>query len=264
MGEKMKKIIALSLLCTSMLLAEDTAFVTHTELGYVETSGNTETTAATVDFMGKKSWGDHSVQLDFDYLYGEQNSIENNNKLETVLNYDYKFSKNFGLNYLIGYKDDKFSGFDYQFYTGPGVKWHAHENDAHVLDFQSNVLYSKDSGSDKFYNDAAFTDETKYPFVPVKGIFKKDGQTNEYGAFFIQGDYEWKITESFKFLQMLNYRVDMKDSDIYFINSKSAVESKISDTFSMGINYKVSYVNTPPVGNERTDKTFTVSLIIDY
>ena len=261
----MKKIIALSVLCASVLFAEDTEFVTHTELGYVQTSGNTDTKSGSLDFMGKKSWGDNSIQFDLDYLYGEENSIENNNKLDTMLNYDYKFSKHFAFNYLVGYKDDKFSGFDYQFYTGPGVKYIAIDNEAHDLTFQTNILYSEDAEMDKFYD--ALGEEVKYPYVdPAKDPLGSTvaGKTTDYTSFFLKGDYAWKITESFKFIQMLSYRVDTEDSDIYFVNSKTGVESKISDVFSMGINYKVNYVNTPPVGNERTDKTFTASLIIDY
>ena len=34
--------------------------------------------------------------------------------------------------------------------------------------------------------------------------------------------------------------------------------------FSMGVNYKITYVNQPPEGNEETDKVFTVALIINY
>lgn len=261
----MKKIIGLSLLCAAMLYAEETGFVTHTELGYVQTSGNTDTKSGTLDFTGKKSWEKSSLQLDVDYLYGEENGIENSNKLESELNYDYKVADHFALNYLVGYKDDKFSGFNYQFYTGPGVKYKAIENDAHKLSFQFNALYSRDSQMDKFYD--ALGEEIKYPYVdPSKdlAVSTVPGITDEYGSFLLKGDYSWKITDSFKFLQMLSYRIDAEDSDIYFINSKTGVESKISDVFSMGVNYKVAYVNTPPAGNERTDKTFTVSLIIDY
>jgi len=267
----MKKIIALSLVCFTLAIADENTekenpFVTHTELGYVSTSGNTDTKSGSLDFMGKKSWGKHSVQLDVDYIYGEQDGIENNNKLDTKLNYDYSFTERFGFNYLVGYKDDKFSGFDYQFYTGPGVKYTALKGEVHNLSFQSNILYSLDQESDKFYSDAALTVETPYPFVPVKGPFKDpaSGQSSDYSAFFIQGDYSWQFTEATKFVQMLSYRVDMGDADVYFINSKTGVESKISDIFSMGISYKVDYVNEAPAGNVNTDKTFMVSLIMDY
>ena len=240
-------------------------YATHVELGYVSTSGNTDTKSGSFDGMTKAEWGKNALKLDIDYLYGEEDDIENNNKFIAELNYDYKFSEKFSFNYFTGYKIDKFSGFDYQLYTGPGAKYHALNSDAHILDFQSNVLYSEDSEMDKFYD--ALGNEVKYPYVdPAKDPLgtKESGETNDYASFFIKGDYTWTITESFKFLQMLNYRVDLEDEDVYFVNSKTAFESKINGTFSMGVNYKVSYVNSAPDGNERTDKTFTVALIIDY
>jgi len=240
-------------------------FSNHTELGYVETSGNTDTTSSSLDFMQKAEWGKHVFQLDVDYLYGEEDSVENNNKLEAMLNYDYKIGEKFAFNYLVGYKDDKFSGFDYQFFTGPGVKYLAIKTEAQTLDLQANILYSKDSETDKYYDING--DEIEYPYDDPSrdsSVRTDKGKTDDYGSFFIKGDYTWQILDNLKFIQMLSYRVDLEDEDIYFVNSKSALESKISDIFSMGVNYKVTYVNSPPDGNVNTDKVFTVSLIMDF
>ena len=263
----MKKVVGLLLAMTLRLMAEEsTEFITHTELGYVSTSGNTNTKSGSLDFAGKQTIEKHSLKLDFDYLYGEESGVENNNKLITEINYDYRFAKHFTFNYLAGYKNDKFSGFEYQVYTGPGTKYIAVDNETHKLNFQANILYAKDVHMTKYYNDAQKLDdnETKYPYYPEKGTFETPGSTNEYGSYLIKGDYTWAITEGFKFIQELSYRGDFEDSDIYFVMSKTAVESKINGTFSMGVNYKVDYTNTPPEGNVRTDKTFTASLIIDY
>ena len=264
---KIKKVLGLSLLVwTTFAYAEETAFTTHTELGYVSTSGNTNTKSASIDFVGKQKWDEHSIQLDVDYLYGEQEGIETNNKLITVLNYDYLFSERVGFNYITGYKEDRFSGFDYQFYTGPGIKYDAIKNDTHTLALQSNIVYSVDKEMDKFYTDPAYTIETPYPYSPVKGAFKDpaSGKKNDYSSYLLQAHYLWNITKTFKFTQDLSYRSSFESSDNYFVQSKTGVASKISDIFSMGINYKVDYVNQPPAGNVRTDKTFTASLIIDY
>jgi putative salt-induced outer membrane protein len=241
-------------------------YSSHVELGYVETSGNTDTKSGSFDGMAKAEWGKNVLKLDLDYIYGEEDSIENNNKLIVELNYDYHFAKKFAFNYLVGYKDDKFSGFEYQLYTGPGVKYGAIRSDEHILDFQTNILYSQDVEMDKFFNDVALSDETKYPYDPVKGAFKDpdSGKTETYTSFYIKGDYAWKITDTSKFTQVLSYRVDTGDMDVYFINSKTGFESKINSTFSMGVNYKVDYVNRPPEGNENTDKTLTVALILDF
>ena len=260
----MKRVLGLSLLmCAGSVLAEDTGFMTRTELGYVSTSGNTNTKSGSVDFGGKQAWDTHAIALEIDYLYGEQEGVENNNKLISVLNYDYKFTDALALNYLTGYKDDKFSGFDYQFYTGPGLKYTAIKSDIHTLGLQGNIVYSIDSIADKDYDAAGV--EIKYPnptnIIPVTTV---NGQTNEYSSYLMQGTYSWNITKTFKFTQDLSYRSSFEDTNNYFVYSKTGVASKISNILSMGINYKVDYTNEAPAGNVRTDKTFTASLIIDY
>ncbi len=262
----LKRALGLSLLAAaSLVLAEDTAFTTHTELGYVSTSGNTNTKSGSVDFVGKQKIDKHSLQFDIDYLYGEQEGIETNNKFITSLNYDYQFAEDFAFNYIISYKNDKFSGFDYQFYTGPGLIYDAVKTDAHTLHFQGNIVYAIDEGTDKYYD--ALGVEIKYPYInpPIDpAIPLVPGVTNEYASYLLQGNYVWKVTETFKFLQDLSYRSEFGDTKNYFVYSKTAVSSKINGNFSMGLSYKVDYTNMPPVGNEYTDKTFTAALIIDY
>jgi len=265
-AQGMKKVLGLSLLVWATFgLAEETGFTTHTELGYVSTSGNTDTTSGSLDFVGKKKWDKHSVQLDLDYLYSEQDGIENNNKLISELNYDYQFADDFAFNYLVGYKDNKFSGFDYQFYTGPGIKYDAIKNEVHTLALKGNIVYSVDEGTDKYYD--ATGAEIKYPYVdPSKDSATTivAGETNKYSSYLLEGAYAWNITKSFKFIQDLSYRGSFESSDTYFVHSKTGVSSKINSMFSMGLNYKIDYTNLPPAGNVRTDKTFTASLIIDY
>ncbi len=259
----MKKGLWLSLLGATLLFGDNT-LKTHTELSYVNTQGNTDTNAFSLDFAGAKSWGAHTAKLDFDALYGTDNGIETRNKITTEFNCDYRFNEHFALNYLLGYKNDKFSGFDYQFYTGPGIKAILLDSTQHKLNVQANVLYSVDETMDKYYNaDGA---EITYPYPDGKAgaISKIEGESDEYTGYALKTDYTWQIRENLKFLQEASYRGDFEDSKRYFVCSKTALESKISSIFSLGLSYKVDYTNLPPAGNEYTDRTFMTSLIIDY
>lgn len=245
--------------------APKSEFVTHTELSYVQTEGNTQTEAFSLDFGGKQAWGAHSVKLDIDALYGSEDRVENKNRIFSELNYDWQFAKYFAINYLVGYKNDKFSGFDYQFYTGPGAKYIALQNDTFLLDFQGNFLYNADQEMERYYTDANLTDEVAYPYPDgTAGLTRVDGAYDDYYGYILKGNFSWVIIEGFKFVQEASYRGDFEEQKRYFAFSKSGFESKISDIFSMGISYKVDYTNLPPEGNERTDTTFMTSLIIDY
>ncbi len=269
----MKKTFLLSLFAASTLAAASSGdvkidgtdkLVTHTELSYVQTEGNTDTAAFALDFAGKKAWGVTSLGLDVDAIYGTQDNIENKNRVIGELNLDYKLTDRFALNYVAGYKTDKFSGFDYQFYTGPGFKYIAVDTKAHHLDFKGNLLYSIDQGSDKYY-DINSSDEIKYPYPDGKSnTTKTDGTYSDGYGYMVALNYYWQITQNFKFLQEASYRSGFDNPKNYFVVSKTGIESKLSDMLSMGVSYKINYTNLPPAGNELTDKTLLISLIIDY
>ena len=235
----MKKIVISTLVVSSLLLASDAnKFVTHTELGYIQTSGNTDTKTFNLDAKAKKAFDLHSLSLTLDAQYAKDTNVETKNKFATELGYSYKFSDKLSFGYLAGYKKDKFSNYDYQFYTGPSIGYKLIESDSHNLNAEGSILMSKDD-------------------------IRNSNQTEEYVAYRAKGVYEWKILENLKFDQEVGYRGSFEDSQNYFVDSKSALTSKLTDMFSAGISYKIDYVNLSGP-KEHTDKTFTANLIIDY
>ena len=213
-------------------------YTTKTELSYSNTKGNTNTERFALDFHGERKREKHIITLDVDALTSSSNGNEDNNKWLAVLQYDRELTKKVFLNYLVSYGEDKFSGFDYQFNTGPGIRYKLFNTDEHKLDMRSNILYSKDK--------------------------LDDGTTNEYGAFLAGFQYKWNILKNLAFIQNAFYKAEVDQSSNYFVMSKTAIENKINDTFSLGMSYKVDYKNQPPSTNKRTDRTFLASFIINY
>lgn len=176
------------------------------------------------------------------------------------------------VNYLAGYKRDPFAGFKLQAYTGPGLKYIAVKNETINLDFQTNILYSYDDELTKYYgtNKADGTpdpdSEIVYPYADGTSAanITVPGKQNSYTGWMLKGNFLWQINENVKATQYLSFRSDFEDIDNHFLTSKTAIISKIEDIFSMGVSYKYDYVGEPPLGNVNADKTFMVSLIIDY
>ncbi len=265
----MKKIILSTLVASSLIMAnepnleKDDALVTHVALGYIQTNGNTETQTFNLDAKAKKGWQRHIFELSFDGQYADDSGAETKNKYFTELEYDYEITDRFAFDYLVGYKSDKFSRFDYQFYTGPGVKYKAVDIETQSLNFEGNILYAVDEISAVYYSDPTKTTPIEYPDSTV-GYAAKDNSINDtYGAYRLKGVYGWQMFENLKFDQELSYRASFEDSQKYFVYSKTAFSSKISDIFSAGISYKVDYVNEP-ADKESTDTTLTLNLILDY
>lgn len=214
-------------------------FNARAEVGYTVNSGNTDNEAFNFDAKINNSWGLHSLEILMLMQYGTQNDVENQNRFLGELVYDYKLTNKFSLNYLAGYKDDKFSGFDYQFYTGPGAKYIAIKTESRDLAVDGNLLYSKDK------------------------IFGANDRT--YSAYRLKGIYNMQVLENLKFHQTLSYRSEFSDVENYFFYSKTGLSTKLSDIFSAGIAYHVDYTNKPALtGKTSTDKIFMFNLIADY
>ncbi len=267
----MKKIVLSAVVISVAALtshAEDvkvTPLKTHTEFGYIETNGNTKTKTFNLDATAKKAWGKHEGKINFDGQYAEDSGNETKNKYLLELNYYYAFTDRLAFDYLIGYKVDKFSSYDYQFYTGPGAQYKAIVTDNHKLTLSGNILYSVDQEADTNYADAAKTIVIPYPNsgnTPVVAITY--GKKNDYAAYRFKGVYDYQITKTLKFNQELSVRGQIDDLQNYFGYSKTSLNSKISDIFSAGISYKADYVNQPAIDIEHTDTTLTLNLIMDY
>jgi len=241
----MKKIIlsafALSALTITAQAADKNpdALVTHTEMGYIQTDGNTKTKTFNLDANVKKAWGKHQTSLKLDGQYGSNDGIEVKNKYLIEVNYDYSFTKILAFNYLAGYKSDRYAGFAYQIYTGPGLKYQAIKNDTHDLSLNGNILYSSDES------------------------YVQPRTTDNYSGYRAEFLYGWQMLKNLKFTQEASLRGDFRDSSNYFAHSKTAFTSKLSDMFSAGVSYKLDYVNKP-LAAKNTDSTFTLNLIMDY
>lgn len=263
----MDKIVLSVALASSLMLAadvkKDDALVTHTELGYIETQGNTVTKTFNLDAKAKKGWGKHIATLVFDGQYASDTDVETKNKYLLELTYDYEFTERFAFSYLAGYKSDKFSGFAYQAYTGPGAKYKAIVSEKHNLSMDANLLYAQDAYDD-VYTDATTGDVIAYPTAIPAGAIKTPGISDEYGSYRLKAAYGWQVLDNLKFDQELSLRGSMKEANNYFIFSKSGLTSKLSDIFSAGLSYKVDYIQVPAEGKKDTDTTLTANLIIDY
>jgi putative salt-induced outer membrane protein len=219
-------------------MADETALVTHGEFSYINTKGNTDTSSLAFEGNVKKGWDLNLFRAHADAYQSEDDGQESKNKWSVELNYDYEFAPHISVNYLFGYKEDRFSGYDYQVYTGPGIGVNVLKGKEHTLDLQANMLYAVDKPEK----------EAKDNYLSTK----------------IGAIYAWQIQENLKFIQEATYRINLEQTGHWFAYSKSAIETKINSIFSMGVSYKVDYVNTPPPPSVQSDRTFLVSFIVDY
>ena len=262
----MKKIALTLAASSSLLLAQmmqENPFATHTEMGYIETGGNTQTQTFNLESKAEKDWGHHVAKGFIDSQYATNRNIETKNRFLAELTYDYEFTNILAFNYLAGYKKDRFSGFKSQMYTGPGARYKFLVSEEENFTLDGNLLYAVDH-----YEDAYTTATGAYiPYpnpIPADAILQRAAYKNSYMAFRVKGDYDKQLLENLKFNQEITYRSSFEDIENFFVFSKTALSSKINDLFSAGISYKIDYVNLPANGKDTTDTTLTANLILDY
>jgi len=244
----MKKILLTSVVAATVALSAQAAdktkeVVTHTELGYIQTNGNTKTKTFNLDAKAERQWGKHAGTLTFDGQNGSDQGTTTKKKYFIELEYNYAFTDRLAFAYILGYKYDKFSGYDYQAYTGPGIKYAAIKQATQNLSLEIGLMYARD----KYAEDSIIN----------------AGETNDYASYRLKGVYDLQIAENLKFTQELSVRGSFEESDNYFAFSKTALTSKLSDIFSAGVSYKLDYANIP-AARYKTDETFTFNLIMDY
>ena len=212
-------------------------YITHTEFGYSNTGGNTDTQNFNLDTDIKKRWGKHNNKLHIDAQYSKSDSQETKNKYLLELEYNYDLTSRLSFDYVTGYKKDRFSSYDYQFYTGPGLYYKVIEEDKHTLNIDANILFAQD---------------------------KSENLSRDYLSFMSKSIYTWKMFDNLEFKQTLSYRTEIQDNENYFVYSKSAFSTKLSELFSASLSYKYDYVNILTTKATHEDDTFSVNLIVDY
>jgi len=254
----MKKLVSLAIVMglSAALFAADDAkvFKGHAELSYANTSGNTDSQDVAGNLKLNLPFYSNEVRFVGNVLYSDTTSYDENgtyiedlrtkNRWDAEANYDYHFNDTIGFNYILGGKGDEFSTFVYQVYTGPGAIVTAFKNDEHDLKFQANILYMWDRVREN---------------APVSEY------THDYSGYQASMDYVYQFTKTAKFGQYLMYRSEFGDTTNYFIKSKTLLESKVSDVFSMGMSYTVDYTNNKADDvRSYVDGVFLASLIADF
>ncbi len=218
---------------------EDEKIKTHAEFGYVNNKGNTNTESFTLETNIKKTWDKHTLSFLIDSEFASDEEEETKNKYLLEQTYDYKLSDRLFFEYLNGYKYDKFTSYDYQAYSGPGLKYLTINTKKHKLELGGNILYSRDK-----------TQETKDIY--------------EYASLRAKGLYTWQILENLKFEETFTYRTDISKLNNFFLFSKTALISKLTDIFSVSLSYKIDYVNEPQDDTKKSDRTMSANLIADF
>ena len=228
----------LSSLCTGVYAQEEEAeaeesgpWSGNVALGYLSTSGNTETTSYNLAF---------EVSYDAERWRHTVNGAAagaSDNDVPTAENYQAGIKTEYKLtdpNYLFGLVDwrkDRFSGVDQDLSTSFGYGRRLIDKEKHQLSAEIGAGYKRSRLADG---------------------------TTDTGAIGRLGlDYTWTFSENAYFEENIGVETG---SDNTFIESVSAVHANVFGNFALVVSYTVRHNTDVPAGSVKTDKFSALSL----
>jgi putative salt-induced outer membrane protein len=238
------------------------------ELGFVTTTGNTQTENLTLKNTFKYSWEKTSLKLEASMLNAQQTTRDARNEGGSLVvdETTEKTAESYRLSGKVrrdlrerlftygaaSWERDVFAGIDSRYVIGAGLGYKALTLPKHEL--------SLEAGAD-------YTDE--------QAVGDADSET--YAGARAAGDYLWKFSDTAKLSQELELLYNLEESDDYRINSVTSVTAALTSKLALKTSYTLKYDNQPivevltadgfdPVVFEfdKTDTILSASLVINF
>jgi putative salt-induced outer membrane protein len=205
------------------------------ELGYVNTSGNTETQTLNTKAKVEASYGQWRQTLKLEALNSSDKKVTTAERYLAFLKSDYRFSKRDYAFGLINYDNDRFSGYDYRTSLTVGYGRRVIDGELLWLEFEGGpgVRYSKVS----------------------------EGETEDEAVLRLAGDLGWQISKSSLFEQELSTEIG---EDATISRSVSALSTQIIGSLAMKLSYTYRYVSKVPEGVQKKDAETSVNLVYKF
>jgi putative salt-induced outer membrane protein len=216
------------------------------ELGFLNSSGNAESTSANAKLDLKRDSDKWINTIYAGALYGNNGQFTNAQRYEARYQLDYKINDRLSWFGALRGEKDYFSGFVYQDTISTGVAYKFIDTPVTKLAFsigagyrqlQEEVLVKTDAGE-------------------VIDRIKGDKQSDPVGT--LGSTYEHNFTESTK---ITNKFLSEAGSDNTAVQDDLALQVSMSKTLALAVGYGIRYNTDPPPGSETTDTLITVNLV---
>jgi putative salt-induced outer membrane protein len=242
-------ILASSLLVSANVLAveedksaEKSPWKSSVELGFISTSGNTETqtTSLKADLTYEVDKWRHRAHAEG---YGTESEDDTGNTVVSAERYelsgksDYKFTEFDYVYGLVKFQKDRFSGFEYEHIVSLGYGRKAIKQDNMELDLEIGP-------GERFFKVDAI-----------------DAESDEEALLRLAANYWWQITANSKFTQKLSTDIG---EEITSTESITGVQANINSTLALKFTYTIRNKSEVPAGTEKTDTEAAVILVYSF
>ena len=243
---------ALTLSCAQALSAEATSesseaaqpsaanWAGSAELGFIETSGNSDTQSLNGKFDISREKDALKTALKTEALTSKENGTSSKEKYTSEIKVDYSLDEFDYLTSTFNYEDDRFSGYEYQYTFALGYGYRAWNDEGGKLDleigpgYRRNVLDQRDDQGKKVEDEAV-------------GRAALNLQVN--------------LSSNAKFTEVIT--IEGGDANVIY-KSDMGLESALIGALAMKINYQVKYTEEVPEDTENTESQVAVTLVYNF
>lgn len=243
--QALASIIALTLSTTALAQDKVKPFTMEGELGFISTTGNTDTTSINAGITASQEFENWTNNYIVEGLY-RQETVEGDDGEDVDVTSAQKFFASAQANYKLdnpnnrlflftSYEDDRFSNFNYQGTVAAGWNQTLIENNTHTLE------YSIGPG---------------YTFVETQEDVSQNSAIVRASTI-----YSWKISDTAKFTQTASTEVGNENTKS---RAESALTATISGNLSMRLSFKLDHNSQVAEGVEKLDTETAVSLVYNF
>ncbi|MCG6968762.1 MAG: DUF481 domain-containing protein [Gammaproteobacteria bacterium] len=207
----------------------------NVELGYVNTSGNTETQTLNAKAKVEALYDKWRQTLQLEALNSSDGDVTTAERYTASMKSDYRFSKRDYAYGLLSYENDRFSGYDYRTSVNLGYGRRVIDTTPLWLELEVGPGYRFSKLSD-------------------------DGDQDE-AVLRLAGSLGWQVSESALFEQDLSTEIGEDDT---ISKSVSALSMQIIGSLAMKLSYVYRYVSDVPVGVQKKDTETSATLVYKF
>jgi putative salt-induced outer membrane protein YdiY len=258
----MKKTLLSSSLFTSLLLlpslsqAENTdapstdsgtteapteaAWSGNAELGFIQTSGNSDTQSFNGKFNLERQLEPVTTSLNLEVLTSEEEGVSSKERYIAAVEHAYSLGKRSYVASVLAYEDDRFNGYQYQSSLSVGYGYHAWADEQGKLDLEVGPGYRR-SALEERNEEGNKIEEEAIARASLTLLVN--------------------ISESAKFTE--KFTVEGGDSKIVY-KSDMGIQSTLIGQLAMKINYQVKHTTEVPEDKKNTDSLIGVTLVYSF
>lgn len=214
------------------------------ELGYVATTGNTETSSVKGKVSVVQDLEQWKNNYELDALYkeerievdGEKRSEVSAERYYVSAQGNYKLNqKHSALFVFASYEHDAFSGYEHQRSVSVGYADQLFGDDVSSLKYNIGPGY--------FHNE------------------QDNGRVDEGGILRVAADYRYNLSATAKFKQLLSSEIALEEGRNTKSKSETSIAASLIGSLSLKASYAITHNTEVPEGNENMDTITSVSVL---